>query len=306
MSKFLLVSAAAGGSTRQHRTRETYNRILRTEVDVDGDGEVAESALQSAVKKVGGYSLPEVPKCEGCGSRPHECWGTCGGTTDGMGTCHKCDSAEGSKGACCLEGGHPHPSAKETNDCPKAVEYPAVNHTDYPYHVCVLTETIGNYSLPEVPKCEGCGWRPHECWGTCGNYDAPGPCDKCDSAEGSKGACCREGNEANDGAECQNAVEYPPGASYHVCVLIETTSTTSTSTTTSSSTASTTAAPAEAGSPTGLVVGGVAVLLLLAAAAAAFGTRTSGSGDGGGAEGAVEGEAKEKGEEDEDEESVSD
>eukprot|EP00391_Amoebophrya_sp_Ameob2_P012294 CAMPEP_0178997510 /NCGR_PEP_ID=MMETSP0795-20121207/8973_1 /TAXON_ID=88552 /ORGANISM="Amoebophrya sp., Strain Ameob2" /LENGTH=86 /DNA_ID=CAMNT_0020690037 /DNA_START=58 /DNA_END=315 /DNA_ORIENTATION=- len=85
MSKFLLVSAAAGGSTRQHRTREKSNRILRTEVDVDGDAEVKESAsaLQSAIKKVGGYTLPEYPKCEGCGGRPHECWWACGATAAG-------------------------------------------------------------------------------------------------------------------------------------------------------------------------------------------------------------------------------
>ncbi|CAD7960000.1 unnamed protein product [Amoebophrya sp. A120] len=42
-------------------------------------------------------------QCEGCGNRPNECWGTCGGGGDyAPGWCNKCDSNDGTRsGACC-------------------------------------------------------------------------------------------------------------------------------------------------------------------------------------------------------------
>eukprot|EP00392_Amoebophrya_sp_AT5.2_P006738 g6750.t1 len=81
------------------------------------------------------------------------------------------------------------------------------------------------YTLSEVPKCEGCGPDPHECWGTCGGttYNGPdsparGYCDKCNSTAGSGGACCRQGNP-DDPHECHNAVEYPQEDNGHWHVL---------------------------------------------------------------------------------------
>jgi len=145
----------------------------------------------------------QVPGCDGCGgdNGANECWTTCGG--EARGYCSKCNSAQGTLGACCAQG-----NADDKDECKLAVGF-----TQPKYHECVLVQ---------VPECVGCGNRENECWDTCipGDGNPPrGYCAKCNSAQGTPGACCAQGN-ADDPDECKRAVGFAQDGSYHECVLL--------------------------------------------------------------------------------------
>lgn len=77
------------------------------------------------------------------------------------------------------------------------------------------TTTTTDYRRGQRAGCAGCGWRRDECWNTCGRKR--GMCSKCNSREGSVGACCMRGDR-NDPPECKNAHFSQSG--YHECVLV--------------------------------------------------------------------------------------
>lgn len=239
------------------------------------------------------YRQGQVAGCSGCGGRTDECWNTCGRKA---GFCSKCDSAQGSLGACCKAGHNRDPA-----ECKNA------EFSQGGYHECVLVNPlqqpttttttafpgtwrclskkdawpgcrdkrrglskeqcqaesiaggfqgfgqvrgadcclkkfnpadvpnnlkfdgnvefcywfVGNDPVPpdyrqgQVAGCSGCGRRTDECWDTCGRK--AGWCSKCNSAQGSGGACCKAGDN-RDPIECRNA-EFTQGG-YHECVLV--------------------------------------------------------------------------------------
>eukprot|EP00392_Amoebophrya_sp_AT5.2_P017653 g18052.t1 len=108
-----------------------------------------------------------------------------------------------------------------TNDTDATNATNATNITSLLAASTTSAATTPSYTLPEVPICEECGPNLHECWETCGGGSGPdaparGLCDKCNSAAGSRGACCNQG-DTNDPADCENAVEYPTDAgNWHV------------------------------------------------------------------------------------------
>merc|ERR1712113_606619 len=51
---------------------------------------------------------------------------------------------------------------------------------------------------PPIPQCTNCGPRPMECWETCGQKK--GYCSACDSASGTRGACCYKGRDPSEPA----------------------------------------------------------------------------------------------------------
>lgn len=79
----------------------------------------------------------DVPQCTNCGSRPMECWETCGGK---KGYCSACDSVSGRRGACCYSAGPSDPPAppedQDPDEC-NTVDSDQFLYTGY--HMCVLT-----------------------------------------------------------------------------------------------------------------------------------------------------------------------
>jgi len=69
----------------------------------------------------------------------------------------------------------------------------------------------------EVPMCKGCTHRPSECWKPCGAKR--GYCGACNSAQGTRGACCKRGGKY-DPEECKRAVKFRYSG-YHECVLVQ-------------------------------------------------------------------------------------
>lgn len=78
------------------------------------------------------------------------------------------------------------------------------------------TTTTTDYRRGQRAGCSGCGWRNDECWNTCGNK--AGFCHKCNSGQGSAGACCMRGRQNSDPPECRGAAFTRSG--YHECVLV--------------------------------------------------------------------------------------
>lgn len=78
------------------------------------------------------------------------------------------------------------------------------------------TTTTTDYRQGQRAGCSGCGWRNDECWNTCGNK--AGFCHKCNSGQGSAGACCMRGRQNSDPPECTGAIFTRSG--YHECVLV--------------------------------------------------------------------------------------
>merc|ERR1719437_349469 len=79
----------------------------------------------------------DVPQCTDCGPRPMECWETCGQT---KGYCSACDSASGTRGACCYKGGDPSEPAPPAEDMdPEECDTVDPGQFLYTgYHACVL------------------------------------------------------------------------------------------------------------------------------------------------------------------------
>jgi len=80
---------------------------------------------------------PNVPECTDCGPRPMECWETCG---QKKGYCSACDSASGTRGACCYNAGDTSAPAPPADDMDPH-ECDTVDPAQFlytGYHVCVL------------------------------------------------------------------------------------------------------------------------------------------------------------------------
>lgn len=85
------------------------------------------------------------------------------------------------------------------------------------------TSPVATALAEEVPLCTGCGDRANECWNTCGGR---GYCDKCNSAQGTRGACCRQ-EYMSDPEECKAVPKSSFTVNnYHECVLVPETSAT--------------------------------------------------------------------------------
>lgn len=155
----------------------------------------------------------ETPKCDGCGANM-DCFTKCGKA----GYCDICNSVQGTKGACCKVEESNGVRTRPTKDNPAVCQdIPAANFKYTNYHACIL-----NLQSPhEFPKCTGCGTNM-ECWSTCNSK--AGYCEACNSAQGTKGACCRvdaDGSYAQGSpAECL-AVPTSGFAyrGYNMCVL---------------------------------------------------------------------------------------
>ena len=73
------------------------------------------------------------PQCIGCGSRPQECYESCGGRDGGeewRGYCNKCDSLSGRRGACCMPDTEGDPE-----ECKRV---PGESYKYRDWHTCVL------------------------------------------------------------------------------------------------------------------------------------------------------------------------